>query len=309
MKILISDKIHNKGVDLLREKGFSVDEKFDLSSKELEKILPNYDIIIVRSRTKLNQVLLKKAKKLKVIGRAGVGLDNIDLKTCERLNIKVMNTPEAPSVSVAELTIGLILNLLRRIPKANSTMHCGEWCKKELLGETLYRKKVGIVGFGNIGMEVAKRLNSFQANIGIYDVDPERIDIGIGKGYIVFKSLEELIAACEIVSLHIPVNRHTRKIIDQRCINIMGKDTILINTARGELIDEDALLNALKENKIKGAALDVFCREPLGEHDMCNCRENLILTPHIGSQTIETQMFASTRIAQKIIKFFKENKK
>jgi D-3-phosphoglycerate dehydrogenase len=309
MKILISDKINNKGVDLLREKGFRVDEKLDLSSKELEKILPNYDTIIVRSGTKLTRKLLEKANKLKVIGRAGVGLDNIDLNTCERLNIRVMNTPEAPSVSVAELTIGLILNLLRRIPKANSTMHCGEWCKKELLGETLYGKKIGIIGFGNIGREVAKRLSSFQANVGIYDVDPERIHIAIEKGYKAFKSLEELITECEIISLHIPANRWTIKIIDERRINLMGKETILINTARGELIDEDALLNALKNNKIKGAALDVFCREPLGEHDLCNFNENLIMTPHIGSQTIETQIFASTRIAQKIIKFFKESKK
>lgn len=308
MKILISDKIHNKGVDLLREKGFSVDEKLDLSSKELEKILPDYDTIIVRSGTKLDKTLLERANKLKVVGRAGVGLDNIDLKTCERLNIKVMNTPEAPSVSVAELTIGLILNILRNIPKANSTMHCGEWCKKELLGETLYGKKVGIIGFGNIGKEVAKRLNSFQANVGMFDVDPERIHIGIEKGYKAFKSIEELIKECEIISLHIPANKWTKKIIDERRINLMGKDTILINTARGELIDEDALLNALENNKLRGAALDVFCREPLGEHELCNCNENLIMTPHIGSQTIETQIFASTRIAQKIIKFFEESK-
>lgn len=308
MKILITDKIHEKGIKVLQENGFIIEKKFDLSPNDLKNRIGDYDGIIVRSATKLNAEVLEKGKKLKFIGRAGVGLDNIDLEKCQELNITVLNTPKAPSVSVAELTIGLMISLLRYIPKANISMHCGEWHKSQLLGETLYGKTLGIIGFGNIGQEVAKRLESFKMKIGIFDISKECLKMGKDLGYKIYESIEGLIKESQIITLHLPVSNRTNRLIDESCFNLMNDDTLLINTARGELIDEKALLKALENNLIGGAALDVYSKEPLGEHDLCNYEENLILTPHIGSQTIETQIHASSMIAQKIIDFFNEMK-
>jgi len=171
MKILISDKLQEEAVKLLENDDFNVVKKFSITHEELKHEIAEYDGIIIRSRTKLTEEILRNAKKLKVIGRAGVGLDNIDVKIAEELNIKVLNTPEAPSISVAELTIGLILCLVRHISKADQTMHCGEWCKNDYVGYTLKDKKIGLIGFGNIGQAVAKRCDALEMKIGIYDVD------------------------------------------------------------------------------------------------------------------------------------------
>lgn len=305
MKVLISDKIHRDGIELLEDNGFEVDEKFSLSSEELTNIIDNYDAIIVRSGTKLSSEVLENVEKLKAIGRAGVGLDNIDLEKANELGIKVFNTPEAPSVSVAELTIGLILSLVRHIAHANRTMHCGEWCKSEYMGYILKGKKIGLIGFGNIGSEVAKKAAAFEMKIGIYDVDIEAKKKAESLGYRTFDSVEELIENSHIVSLHIPSTVHTEDTINERRLNLMKENTILINTARGNLVVEEALIKALKEKRIAGAALDVYREEPLNNIDLCNCEENLILTPHIGSQTRETQIEASKGAAMKIINYFK----
>jgi len=304
MKILISDKIHEDGIKLLEENGFEVDKKFSLKQDELAKEIEKYDAIIVRSGTKLNSKILDKAKNLKAIGRAGVGLDNIDLERAKDLGIKVFNTPEAPSVSVAELTIGLILSLVRHIAKADKTMHSGEWCKSDYMGYILKGKKMGLIGFGNIGTEVAKKAAAFEMKIGIYDVDQEAKQKAESLGYHIYESVDELVQDAQIISLHIPSTVHTENTINNKRFNLMRNSAILINTARGFLVDEEALLNALKQKKIAGAALDVYREEPLKNMDLCNYEETLILTPHIGSQTKETQIEASTGAAKKIINYF-----
>ncbi|MHA2325206.1 MAG: hydroxyacid dehydrogenase, partial [Promethearchaeota archaeon] len=254
---------------------------------------------------KLTAGLLENGKKLKVIGRAGVGLDNVDLKKAEEMNIKVLNTPNAPSISVAELTIGLILNLARHISKADETMHCGQWFKSNYMGYLLKGKNLGLIGFGSIGQEVAKRARAFDMNIGIYDVDPSVKKIAKDLGYIVYSSIDDLIEKAQIISLHIPAKGETENIIDERRINLMKKNTVLINTARGNLIDERALIKALKNKELGGAALDVYREEPLNDMELCNCEENLVLTPHLGSQTQETQIQASVDIAEKVSNFLK----
>ncbi len=305
MKVLISDKIDNQGIRILENSGFEVDKKFSIDKNDLKEEIGNYNAIIIRSRTKLTAEILENAPNLKVIGRAGVGLDNVDLKKAESLGIKVINTPEAPSVSVAELTIGLILSLVRHISKADKTMHCGEWCKSDYMGYVLKGKKIGLIGFGNIGIEVAKRAAGLEMVVGIYDIDENARNKAIALGYNTYNSIEELIQDCQIISLHLPSTTNTRDIINKQRLDQMNKNNLIINTARGTLIDEKALIDALKENKIGGAALDVYREEPLKDLDLCECDTNLILTPHIGSQTVETQIEASTSIAKKISQYLK----
>jgi D-3-phosphoglycerate dehydrogenase len=308
MKILIANKVHKKGIELLKENGFNTEENYSLSPSELKEEIKNYDGIVIRSGTKLTAEVLEQANNLKIIGRAGVGLDNVDLKKAEELNIKVVNTPEAPSVSVAELTIGLMLGIARHISKADETMHCGEWCKSDYLGFTLHGKKVGLIGFGNIGQEVAKRCNAFGMKVGIYDVDEEMKEKAKELNYGIYPSVDELVQDVKFITLHIPATVHTENTINQKRLTLMRKDAIIINTARGNLIDENALIEALKSDQIGGAALDVYKQEPLGDSQLCGCSPNLMLTPHIGSQTSETQIQASVMVAQKIIDYFKKQK-
>ena len=300
MKILITDKIQKESLKIFDDNRLEYKEFYDLTPSELEKEIQNYEAVIIRSKTKLTANILENGKKLKVIGRAGVGLDNVDLQKAEDLGIKVFNTPEASSVSVAELTIGLILNLARHISKADETMHCGRWCKNDFMGFILKDKKIGLIGFGNIGQEVAKRCSAFGMKIGVYDTEEKVIELARKLGYTIYRNVDDLIKEVQIISLHLPFNKETKNTINEKRLNMMKKNTLIINTARGHLIDENALVKALKNKQIGGAALDVYQQEPLTNLDLCSCEDNLILTPHIGSQTVETQIQASTMITEKI---------
>jgi len=225
-------------------------------------------------------------------------LDNIDLIKAEELGIKVFNTPEAPSVSVAELAIGLMLSLARHISKADETMHQGKWLKNDYMGYTLKGKKIGLIGLGNIGQEVAKRCKAFGMRIGIFDVLPEINQKAKEAGYTIYNSIDDLMRDVQIISLHIPANPHTENLINENRLKLMNKNTILINTSRGQLIDEDALVKALKNKEIGGAGLDVFREEPLNNKELMEIKDNLILTPHLGSTTKETQLDAAVMIAE-----------
>ncbi len=308
MKILISDKLEEDAVKYLQNKGFEVVKNFTITPEDLKKEIDKYDGIIIRSRTKLTADILANAKKLKVVGRAGVGLDNVDLEAAKKLNIKAINTPEAPSVSVAELTFGLMLSLARFITKADKTMHCGQWCKNDYMGHELKGKKLGIIGFGNIGQALAKRAVAFEMKIGVYDIDQKILDLAKKQGFTVYASIDELIKNSDIISLHVPAAKGNEKLIDEKRIKLMNKKAVLINTARGNLVDEKALVKAVKNKEIGGAALDVFREEPLKDMDLCNCEDNLILTPHIASQTEETQTTASQMIVEKVADYLKNVK-
>ncbi|MFX0070585.1 MAG: hydroxyacid dehydrogenase [Candidatus Hermodarchaeota archaeon] len=300
MRILISDKLQEEAIYLLQNNGFEVVKNYTINHEELQNEIGNYDAIIIRSRTKLTSHVLENANKIKVIGRAGVGLDNIDISKAEELGIKVLNTPEAPSVSVAELTIGLILSLVRHIAKADQTMHCGKWCKSDYFGYTIENKRIGLIGYGNIGQAVAERCLALKMEVGIYDVDQTAKEKAKKLGLKVYPSVDELIMNSQIISLHIPATVYTENTINEKRLKLMSKEAILINTARGNLVDETALIKSLKNKEIGGAALDVYREEPLKNLDFCDCEDNLILTPHIGSQTKEAQIQASTMIAQKV---------
>lgn len=306
MKILISDKFRDEGTKIFQENGFDAIKNFTITPEELKQEIGKYDAIVIRSRTKLTADILENAINLKVIGRAGVGLDNVDLETAKQMNIKVFNTPEAPSVSVAELAIGLMLSFARHITKADKTMHVGEWRKNEYMGYVLKGKKVGLIGFGNIGQAVAKRCAALEMDIGIFDVIPELLEKARDLGYTVYSSIDDLVSKVQIISLHVPANEHTKNMINVQRLSLMNEKTIIINTARGALIDEEALIKSLKNGEIGGAALDVFREEPLKNENLYSVGDNLILTPHVGSSTVETQVSAAVGVAEKISRFLKE---
>jgi D-3-phosphoglycerate dehydrogenase len=309
MKILISDKLQDEGIKIFEDNGFEVEKKFTITKEELKDEIENYDGIVVRSRTKLTADVLENAKRLKVIGRAGVGLDNIDQKKAAQLNIEVLNTPEAPAVSVAEFALGLMLALARKISYADRTTHEGQWNKNECLGNTLNEKKLGLIGFGNIAKHLAKIALGMGMDVGVYSrfsKGQAAIDEAKNMGCSIYPSVDDLLKTSQFISLHLPSSPQTENIINEERMKRMRKDAILINTARGNLIDEIALINALKNKNIGGAALDVYREEPLKNQDLIKCEDNLILTPHIASQSIENQTAAATMIAKKMSNFLKK---
>ncbi len=311
MKILISDKLQDAGIKIFEDNGFEVVKKFTISKEELKEEIGDYDGIVVRSRTKLTADILENAKNLKVIGRAGVGLDNIDRKKAAELNIEVLNTPEAPAVSVAELSLGLMLALARKISHADRTTHQGKWNKSEYLGYTLNGKKLGLIGFGNIAKHLAKISIAMGMIVGVYSRFSKgqvAIDEAKDMGCSIYTSVDDLLKEAQVISLHLPSSPQTENIINEERIKLMRKDAMLINTARGNLIDEKALVQALKDKSIAGAALDVYREEPLKNQDLIKCEENLILTPHIASQSYENQTAAATMIAEKMSDFLKNYK-
>jgi D-3-phosphoglycerate dehydrogenase len=309
MNILISDKLQEEGIKIFEENGFEVDKKFTITNDELKEQIKQYDGIVVRSRTKLTEEVLNYATNLKVIGRAGVGLDNIDRKKASEMGIEVLNTPEAPSITVAEFALGLMLSLARYISVADRTMHKGEWNKSQYLGYTLYGKKLGLIGFGNIAKQLATRAMALGMEVGVYSrfsAGPKAVQEAKDMGCQVYPSVEELIKDVDIISLHLPATPQTENIINENTLKMMKNNAILINTARGQLIDEDALIRALKEEKIGGAALDVYRKEPVDNENLWKLKKNLILTPHIASQSKENQVEAATMIAEKMVKFLKK---
>ena len=301
MKVLISDAIAENAINILKSEGIEFDYKPEITPEELKETIKDYEGIIVRSRTKVRKEVIEVAKKLKVIGRAGVGLDNIDLVAAEEKGITVVNTPGATSISVAELTIGLMLSLLRFIPKAHISTYQGKWEKKKFKGRELYGKTLGLIGIGRIGKEVGKRCRAFGMKIIAYDPYIDKNDIAI------LVSLDELLEKSDVISIHTPLTPETKHFINKEIFDKMKQDAILINCARGGIVDEDALYEALKSGKISGAAMDVYEKEPPGEHKLFTL-DNFVATPHIGAQAKEGQVRAGQEIAKKVAEILKGEK-
>ncbi len=298
MRILICDQISPKGLELLKGSTHEIDAQYELTPEQLRAKIPGYDAVLVRSRTKITKDVID-ASNLRVIARAGVGLDNIDAKAASERGIKVLSTPQAPSVSVAELVLGLILSMLREIPRADAALKQGQWLKKELTGRELRGKTLGIAGFGRIGREVAKRARAFEAVVQAYDV----IDISAAARELDVKvvlDLEELLKSSDIVTLHLPLLPETRHYLNAQRLALMRPTAHLVNTSRGGVIDEEALLQALKEHRIAGAALDVYEVEPPTNLELMKL-ENVVCTPHIGAQTAEAQETSGLEIAQSLL--------
>jgi len=302
IRVLICDPIDPEGIEKLKEAGFSVDYASLITKESLKKAVQEYDVLIVRSRTKVTREIIEHGKRLKLIARAGSGTDNIDLKAAEERGITVLNTPEAPADSVAELTIGLMIALARKIVLADSSMKQGRWLKKELRGLQLKGRKLGLIGLGNIGLRVAKIAKSMGMKILVTKRSPPPPDL-LKSLEAEFLPLNELLRRSDIVSIHVPLTEETRRIIGAEEISKMKDGAFLINTSRGSVVDEEALLEALKSGKLSGAALDVYEVEPPKNWEIIKL-PNVICTPHIGAQTVEAQKQSSVTLADKIIQFF-----
>jgi len=303
-RILICDPIDPEGIEKLKRAGFSVDSESSITEESLKKKVHKYDVLIVRSRTKITREIIEHGKRLKLIARAGSGLDNIDLKAAEERGIAILNAPEASADSVAELTIGLIIALARKIVQADCLMKQGRWLKKELKGILLRGKKLGLIGLGNIGLRVAKIAKAMGMKILVTKRNPPSPEL-LRSLEAEFLSLDDLLRKSDIVSIHVPLTEETRHMIGAEEISKMKDGSFLINTSRGGIVDEEALLNALKSGKLSGAALDVYEVEPPNRWELINL-PNVICTPHIGAQTIEAQKMVSIRIVDKIIRFFEQ---
>ena len=304
MRILISDQIDEEGVRALTKAGFTVDNQPGLDRSRLAEIISQYEVLVVRGRTKVDSSIIEKASRLRIIGRAGVGLDNIDSETAKARGISVLNTPSAPTTSVAELTVGLMLSLLRKIPMADGSMKEGRWLKSQLIGEELQSKKIGVIGrAGRIGNEVSRILTvGFQAEVVGYDVIRPR---GVpGLSYEIAESIEELLRQSDIVTVHVPYSPQTHHLLDEARLRMMNRGSYLVNTSRGDIVDGRALLKLLKEGRLAGAGLDVFHLEPPAdewEKELVKLPNGTtVATCHIGAETRQAQKRASLEIAEKI---------
>lgn len=296
-KILLTDGLAPISDESLLEK-VDLDDKKGISAEALSEIIDNYDAVIVRGRTKITDEVLSSTENLKVVGRMGVGVDNIDLNAAKSKGVTVVNAPVATTVSVAELTIGLMLSLIRGIPKANSGMNAGEWLKKELKGTELYQKTLGVIGFGHIGEAVGRRALAF--DMKVIACDPVRPKAEIKAAGAIPVSLDKLVEQADIITMHIPHIKATHYLLNADTFKAMKNGVKIICAARGGVIDQSALLSALESGKVAGAALDVFEKEPPGE-DPLVMHPNVICTPHIGAQTEEAQLRAGHDILSEVV--------
>ncbi|HID47420.1 MAG TPA: phosphoglycerate dehydrogenase [Methanococcaceae archaeon] len=302
VKILVTDEIHKDAIEILKKIG-DVEIATNLSKEELKKKIEDVDVIVVRSGTKLTREVLEHAKKLKIIARAGVGVDNIDLEYATERGIIVVNSPDASSISVAELTIGLMLAAARNIPQATASLKRGEWDRKSFKGIELYGKTLGVIGLGRIGQQVVKRAKAFGMDIVGYDpYIPEEVAGELGVKLI--RDINELCKVSDFITLHVPLTPKTRHIIGWEQIWLMKRNAIVVNCARGGLIDERALYEALKDRRIRAAALDVFEEEPPKDNPLLTL-DNVIGTPHQGASTEEAQKSAGIIVAEQIAKILR----
>jgi D-3-phosphoglycerate dehydrogenase len=301
LKILICDGMDESGLRILRsDEGIEADMPEGLSASEIKKILPEYDAMVVRSRTKVNADLIEGARRLKVVGRAGTGVDNIDVEAASERGILVMNTPGANSMAAAEHTLAMMLALARHIPQATDSMRHGHWEKKKFVGTELFHQTLGVVGLGRIGSIVADRALAMKMRLLVYDphIVPEMAAV-LGAEYV---SLDELLAASDFITVHTPLTDETRSILNSKTLAKTKPGVRIINCARGGLIDEEALLEFLRKGHVAGAALDVFQKEPPAGSPLLDM-PNVILTPHLGASSEQAQENVSLAIASQILDY------
>ena len=303
MKILVADKISDEAIKMLKEKHEVVFSELD--PEGLLNEIGKYDALVVRSRTKVTKEVINKGKNLKVIGRAGVGVDNIDVPEATKRKIPVVNAPGGATVSVAELTFAHMLSLARNLSKSDKTMKNGEWEKKTLKGTELCDKTLGLVGSGRIGTEVGKRAIAFGMKVIVYDPYLSK-ETAEEQGF-ELADLDSLLKNSDFISIHTPLTDETKKMIDEKEFKKMKNTAFIVNCARGGIIDENALYNSLKEGKIRGAALDVYENEPPKNSPLLTL-DNIVFTPHIGASTKEAQIRAGTITAEQVLKILNNEK-
>lgn len=271
------------------------------SQDTINELLPKASALIIRSATTVTAETLEKAPNLKLVIRAGEGTDNIDKKACEAKGVKVANTPGANNNSAAEHAVALMMTVLRHTAAADKTMKSGGWDKNKYTGIELSNKKVGIVGFGRIGQIVAKRLQGFEPEVLFFDPFIEKSDLPYAKKA---ADLKEVFSTCDIITLHTPLMDKTKGMVNAELLNSMPSHSVLINASRGGIVDENALLDVLKNKKIRAAGFDVFATEPLEENSPLRSLENLVLTPHLGASTEEAQLRVGEMAVHQIKEFF-----
>ena len=301
--VLICDQVNPILKEVLEKNGLKVTYEPEITPEQISEKIGNFEVVVVRSRTKMTRELIAKADKCKIIARVGIGLDNIDQEAAKEKNIRVINAVEGAITAVAELVIGLMISMAREIPRADREIRNGNWIKKELMGSELKGKYLGIVGLGNIGKRLGRLARALNMNIIGYDVIP--IDDEFSKEVGLMKAdLDTLLSSADYVSFHVPLLDSTRHMINAEKLKMMKNTARIINTSRGGVIDEEALYNSLKDGSLAGAALDVFEVEPATENKLITL-PNFIATPHIGAQTKEAQLLAANIIAEKIIQILR----
>ena len=303
-RVLVSDPLGPGGMsELKKEKNIQVDEKSGLAPEELKKIIGEYDAIIIRSGTRLTKDILEAAGKLRVIGRAGVGVDNVDLDAATKRGIIVMNTPEGNTISTAEHTFSMLMALARNIPQAAASVKNGEWKRHDFLGTELNGKTLGVIGFGRIGREVAKRAHAFGMRVVVFD--PFISKASVKEQPVEFMELKALLAASDFITVHTPLTAETKYLLNEQTLKFCKKGVKLINCARGGILEEKALLAALKSGHVSGAAIDVFEKEPPGENPLLKFPQ-VISTPHLGAATQEAQENVAIDVVRQVVDALQE---
>ncbi len=305
MKVLVSDNLGETGIKMFEdEEGIEVDVKTGLSPEELKEIIAGYDALAIRSATKVTEDLLASAEKLKVVGRAGIGLDNVDIPAATKHGVAVMNTPGGNTVTTAEHAIAMMMTLTRNIPQGTSSLKEGRWDKKKLQGREVLNKTYGVIGFGNIGSIAADRARGLKMRVVIYDpiVTPERIE----KAGFESVTLEELYRQSDYITIHVPKLKQTTGLLNKEAFDQMKDGVMIINCARGGIVDESDLYNAITSGKVAGAALDVFETEPPGKIPLLEL-DQVICTPHLGASTSEAQTNVAVAVADQIIQYLKND--
>jgi len=301
MKVLIADPIANEGIDILRSYA-QVDVRTGLKPEEIISIIGDYGALVVRSQTQVSAKVIGAGKELQVIARAGVGIDNIDVEEATRQGIAVVNAPTGNTISAAEHTIALMLALARHLPQANAVLKSGVWRRSDFMGTEVRNKTLGIIGLGNVGSEVARRARGLEMRLIAYDpfisVDHAR------NLQVELVPLKQLFKESDFITLHVPLIKSTKGLIGAKELALVKPTVRIINTARGGLIDEEALVKAVKENRVAGAAIDVFTNEPCTESILFES-DKIIVTPHLGASTTEAQATAAKDVAVQIIDIFK----
>lgn len=302
MRVLACDGIHEDGLALFRQAGWTVEVSEPIKDPQvLAAKLEGFDAVLVRSATQVPAEALANASKLRVIGRAGAGVDTIDVEAATARGIAVMNAPDGNTLAAAEHAISLLFALARHVPRADAGMKAGEWPKAGLTGFELEGKRLGVIGLGRIGATVARKAQGIGMEVAAYD--PFLPASAAGKGSVPLMPLEELLAWADVVTLHIPRTKETTNLLDETRLRGMKRGAFLVNAARGGLVDEDALLRLLDEGHLAGAALDTFATEPLPKDSPLRANPRLVLTPHLGASTGEAQQAVSTILARQIIDF------
>jgi len=301
IRVLIADEMSKKAVEILSGAGFSVDVKTGMKPEELAAVVGNYQGLGVRSASKVTAAVLANPGSLKIIGRAGVGVDNIDVKVATEKGILVINTPQGNAAAAAEMAIGLLFALARKIPQAAESMRQGVWEKKKFMGVEVAGKTLGVVGLGNIGRQAAERGVGLKMNVIGYDpFPPKQLPAGVK-----LASLDEVITKSDFITLHVPLTNDTKGLFGAATFAKMKKGSFLVNCARGGIVDEEAALEALKSGQLAGAALDVFGKEPPDPSPLFQ-HENLIASPHLGASTREAQEKVAIELAEVFVGFLKD---